>query len=247
MNNNKISVAIITKNEEANIERAINSVKWADEIVVCDTGSTDRTVKICQQNNCKVFSIAWEGFGKAKQAAVDKTSNNWVLTLDADEVVTVELQNDIKKILEQPKFNCYYIKRKSFYLGKEIKHCGWNNDYPKRLFDKRRARYNDDTLHESLIVEGVRGRIESCLLHYPYLDISHHFTKINTYSELAANKLIKAGKRFSIFSSVFFCVAKFINMYIIKLGFLDGKAGFILSFNSAIGVYLKYIKTCKTK
>lgn len=241
----KLSVAIITKNEESNIERAIKSVFWADEIVVCDTGSSDNTIKICLENNCKVFSITWEGFGKAKQSAVDKTSNNWVLSLDADEVVTTELMNEIKTILQMPKFNCYYIKRKSFYLGKEIKHCGWNNDYPKRLFDKRKAKFNDESLHESLIVEGERGKINSHLEHYTYPTIYYHFAKMNTYSDIAANKLINAGKRFSLLSSILFGVVKFVNMYIIKLGFLDGKVGFLLSLNSAIGVYLKYIKTCK--
>jgi len=243
----KLSVAIITKNEEANIGRLLSSILWVDEIIVCDTGSTDRTIQICNEYKCKVYSINWEGFGKAKQSAVDKTSNNWVLSLDADEYVTEELKEELIAVLSCPKFNCYYIKRSSFYLGKEIKHCGWNNDFPKRLFDKRKAKYNDDILHESLIVDGERGRINSKLLHYPYQSISQHIKKMNEYSDLAAQKLSDKKKKYSILSSIFLGFAKFLNMYFIKLGFMDGKEGLLLCLNSAIGVYLKYIKTCKTR
>jgi len=243
----KISAVVITKNEEKNIDRLLKSIDWVDEIILCDTGSSDNTMIIAQSFNCKVYSIEWKGFGIAKQTAVNFASNNWILSVDADEEVTVELKKSIIGILENPIYNCYYIKRKTFYLNKEIKFCGWGNDFPKRLFDKRFGNFNDDPIHESLIIGGGRGRIVEPLLHYSYPTIYAHVNKMNFYSDIAADKMISSGKKSSIFRALIFGFGKFIGMYFIKLGFLDGRPGFLLCINSAIGVYLKYVKTWKAK
>lgn len=243
----KISAVIITKNEEKNIERLLKSLEWVDEIIVCDTGSSDSTINIARNYNCKIFSIDWQGFGHAKRQAVEKAENDWVLSVDADEEVSFELKNEIIEILKNPKYNCYYIKRIPFYLGKKINFCGWRNDFPKRLFNKKFGNFNADPIHESLVIDGERGKIMAPLLHYTYPNISTHFTKMNLYSDIASEKLKINNHSSSIFASIFFGIVKFIQMYFFKLGFLDGRVGFILCLNSAIGVYLKYIKTWKTK
>jgi glycosyltransferase involved in cell wall biosynthesis len=245
--NNKLSATIITYNEEKNIERCLKSLHWVDEIVVIDSYSKDNTVEICKKYNCNVLQTKWLGFGKTKQLAVDNAVNEWVLSIDADEEVTPELQKKIKEILFDPKSNGYYIKRKSFYLGHEIKYCGWNNDYPVRLFDKNFGNFNDKEVHESVKINSEKLKIHEPLLHFTYPTVTSHIEKVNRYSSLAAGELINKRKHYSIFSAIIFGFVKFINMYLLKLGFLDGKIGLILCYNSAFGVYLKYIKTWQIK
>ena len=244
---NKISTVIITKNEEANIVRCLKSISWVDEIVVVDSYSQDNTVEICRKYNCKVIQNKWMGFGKNKKLAVEQASNSWILSIDADEEVTEALKLMIEKILEDPKFNGYNIKRTSFYLGKKIKYCGWNRDFPLRLFNKKFGNFNEKEVHESVKIIGEKRQIESPLFHYTYPTINSHIRKMNLYSELSAAELINKGKHYSILSSVIFGIAKFVNMYFIKLGILDGKVGFILCYNSAFGIYLKYVKTWRIK
>lgn len=237
--NNKLSVTIITKNEEDNIQRCLNSVKWADEIVVVDSGSTDKTVDICKlYPNCKVHYIPWQGFGKQKQTAINLTKNDWVLSLDADEEISQELKEDIKRILDNPLANGYKIKRKSYFLNKIINHCGWNNDYTLRLFNRFKGKFNQKLVHESVNIEGNATIINSPIIHYTYPKIEDHVTKMIRYSKLGAmNKKANA----SIVNALIRGFLKFFKMYFLKLGFLDGKRGFILCFNSGFGVYLKYI------
>lgn len=236
---NSLSVAIITKNEEKNISRCLNSVTWVDEIVVVDSGSQDRTKDICLEFNCKFYERDWQGYGETKQIAVDLCTNGWVLVLDADEVVTEELQRSIKNILQDPQFLGYKIKRNSFYLGQRIEHCGWGKDYPLRLFKKDQGGFNDKIVHESIEIEGPIGKIEQPMQHFTYPTIEEHINKMTKYAKLGASQSDKKTGRLSkaIFSGIF----KFIKMYFLKLGFLDGKKGFLLCINSAFGVYLKYI------
>jgi glycosyltransferase involved in cell wall biosynthesis len=192
---NQISVAIITKNEENNIERCLNSIKWADEIVVVDSGSVDKTVHICQAAKAKVILSDWLGFGKTKQFAVENCSNQWILVLDADEIITDELKNKIRKILENPHFSGYRIKRKSFYLKKMIQHCGWDKDYTLRLFDKEKGRFNDKIVHESVVIpDGKIGKIEEPILHYTYPTLASHFSKMISYASLGAQQDFNKGK-----------------------------------------------------
>ncbi|MDD3050245.1 MAG: glycosyltransferase family 2 protein [Candidatus Cloacimonetes bacterium] len=241
---NKLSVAIITKNEERNIGRCLKSVQWADEIVVVDSGSSDKTIDICQKFNCKIVETEWLGFGKTKQLAVNNCSHDWVLSIDADEELTTELQNRIKTILQNPDAEGYYIKRMSFYLNKLIQHCGWNHDFPLRLFNRRNGSFNEKIVHEAIEVNGTVKKIKEVMFHYTYPTISFHIQKIDFYSTLGAERI--SDKRSSISKAVMRGLFKFIKMYIIQLGFLDGKIGFVLSVNSAYGVYLKYIKLWET-
>ncbi len=238
----KFSVAIITKNEEKNIGRCLESVKWADEIVIVDSGSTDKTLKICRKYNCKIIESEWLGFGKTKKFAVDSATNNWILSIDADEEVTPDLKKKILEILDNPKFNGYKIKRKSFYINKWINHCGWNKEYKLRLFNKQFGNFNEQMVHESVKLNGKIAKINKILKHYTYPNISSHLQKIDRYSKLFATELFKNGKKTSIFMAILKGKIKFLQMYFLQLGFLDGKEGFILSLNSAYGVYLKYLK-----
>ena len=164
--NRKLSVTIITLNEEKNIERCLRSVQWADEIIVTDSGSTDRTVEICRKYTDKVLQIEWLGFGKTKKFAVDAATNDWIFSIDADEQVTDELKNKIQQIMKKPSAQAYRIKRKSLYLGKIINHCGWGRDYPLRLFDRKAGNFNDKLVHETVEITGKILKINEPLLHY---------------------------------------------------------------------------------
>lgn len=242
---NKISAVIITQNEELNIERCLKSLQWADEIVVVDSGSTDKTIEICEKYNCSIVHSEWLGFGRTKKVAVNAASNNWIFSIDSDEEATSELRNQIIEILANPKFYAYRVKRKSFYLGKMINHCGWGSDYPLRLFNREHGNFNDKEVHESVDINWEGSKIESPLLHYTYPTIELHVSKTNRYTDLQAMELYKQGKQFSIIAAVLLGLNKFINMYLFKFGILDGKEGFILSSIASFGVYLKYVKLWK--
>ncbi len=244
---NNLSVTIVTKNEEKNIERCLKSLTWVDEIVVLDTGSTDSTREICQKYNCKIVNSDWKGFGRTKKRAVDSAKNNWILSVDSDEEVTKELQSKIIMILNSPKNNAYRIKRSSFYLDRMIKHCGWNSDYPLRLFNKEFGNFNDREIHEfvEMTDENNIGKIEEPLLHYTYPTIDSHIAKANRYSTLQAEEMKQKGKSYSLITAKVLAINKFVNMYFLRLGFLDGKEGFILCSIASFGVYLKYIKLWK--
>lgn len=238
----KISVTIITKNESHNIERCLNSLSWADEIIVVDSGSTDNTLEICKKFNCKTYSIEWMGFGKTKQFCVDKASNDWIFSIDADEVVSEDLKKAINNIDYDDSIYGYYIKRKSFYLGRLINFSGWRNDYPLRLFNRKFGRFTLDIVHEQVIVEGKTKRINQFMFHHTYPDISSHLQKIDHYSRLGAEKQFARGKKSGIIKPLLRGFFKFLRTYFIKLGFLDGKEGFILACISSFGVSMKYYK-----
>jgi len=237
-----ISVVIITKNEEPVIERCLQSVQWADEIVVVDNGSTDQTPQICRQYGCKVVESEWLGFGLTKQLAVNSATHNWIFSIDSDEVMSEELKDRILKILTEPDQKGYRIKRISYYLGKRIKHCGWDRDYQLRLFNRNFGNFNDRIVHESVHIASDVGKIEEPLFHYTYPTIRSHIAKMNRYSELGAEQLFRKGKSASLGGAVIRGAVKFLKMYLLQRGFLDGRIGFLLSWNSALGVYLKYVK-----
>lgn len=238
----KLSVTIITKNEEKNIKRCLDSVSWADEIVVVDSGSTDRTLEICRQQNCRIIETKWLGFGPTKKLAVDSASFQWIFSIDADEEMTSQLRDRVKTILQNPDADGYRIKRDSFYLDRIIKHCGWDRDYPLRLFNKNRGNFNDKIIHESVRINGTVNRIKEPLRHYTYPSFESHIQRMNRYSSLGAEKAQKDGKKATMVGAIFRGSFKFLKMYFLQRGFLDGKLGFILSWNSAFGVYLKYLK-----
>ncbi|RLC46307.1 MAG: glycosyltransferase family 2 protein [Candidatus Cloacimonadota bacterium] len=240
---NSLSVVIITKNEENNIKRCLQSVKWADEIVVVDTGSTDRTLEICEKYGCHIIETEWLGFGKTKQLGVNCAANDWILSIDADEEVTSELTEEIRQLLSKDNLkNGYRIKRTSFYLKKWIRYSGWNRDYPLRLFNRKYGNFNENFVHESVRIRGKIGKIDKVLRHYTYPNLTTYIQKIEHYANLRAEEAVKKGKRASVFNAIFHGLFKFLKMYLLNTGFLDGTVGLVLSINSAFSVYLKYLK-----
>ncbi len=237
----RISAVIITKNEAQNIERCLKALTCVDEVVVLDTGSVDSTVEICEKLGCKVSQCAWEGFGKAKRRAVELASNDWILSIDADEVLAPALQAEISN-LAKIGFGkrAYRIKRRSFYLGKLIRFCGWSNDAPLRIFNRSRGNFNDKTVHESVVTSDPRLTLKNYMLHYTYPTLESHFNKMRLYAELGASREHEQGHKSDSISPYLRAVAKFFKMFILKFGFLDGYRGFLLCKNSAWGVWYKY-------
>ena len=237
----KLSVTIITKNESANITRCLNSVSWADEIVVVDSGSTDDTLKICRRYKCRIIESEWLGFGKTKQLAVDQADNDWILSIDADEELTPELQKEIRELADFDFHNrAYKIKRNSYYLGQKIRFCGWQNDAPLRLFNKNEGSFNDKAVHESVVTSQQISILKHRMEHYTYPTLESHFRKMKFYGDIAAEQLKKRGRKTSPFSAYIRGIIKFCKMYLFQLGFLDGLNGFRLCKNSAWGVWYKY-------
>jgi glycosyltransferase involved in cell wall biosynthesis len=239
----KISAIIITYNEEKNIRRCLSSIGWVDEIVVVDSESTDDTKKIASEFTPRVFDIKWEGFGKVKDYAKNKAFNHWILSVDADEVVTEDLKDEILRVIESEKLlNGYYIPRKSNFLGKWIKHGGWYPDYVLRLFKKDRAKFDHSLVHEKVEVNGGIGYLKNDLLHYTDPNFEHYLEKLNSYTSLGAEELFRKGKRAKLLDIIFRPLAVFFKMYFVKKGFWDGLYGFILAVCSAFHVFSKYVK-----
>jgi glycosyltransferase involved in cell wall biosynthesis len=239
----KLSVVIITYNEEENILRCVNSVNGlADEIVIVDSLSTDRTAEICRSAGCKVIPHAFEGYGQQKQFAVDHAANDWILSLDADEVVTPELKAEIKALMEQDSIPCdgYRICFSLFYMGRELRRFG---SHSLRLFDRRKSRFRVVMVHESVEADGTIGNLKGRIIHYSYRDLSHHFQKINSYTSRAAEENAKDGKHYRKAWVAFKFPVSFFIYYFIRLGILDGYPGFLWSFFAALYGSLKVAKT----
>lgn len=240
-----LSVSIITKNEELNIRRCLESVKWADEIIVVDSGSTDTTLDICRSYNCRIIETEWLGFGPTKQVGVIEASNNWVLSIDADEAVGDELKEQILLSIQSGKSYAFNIKRISYYLRKRIQYSGWQTDYPLRLFNKQYGNFNNANVHEAVVMNkdyDTIFTIQAPLYHYPYQSISSHINKINLYTQLGAEKLFNQGKKAHLTYALLSGLIKFLKMYFIKRGVLDGKEGFVLAVLSGFSSTLKYVK-----
>jgi glycosyltransferase involved in cell wall biosynthesis len=248
----KLSVVIITFNEEANILRALQSVKpIADEIVVVDSMSTDRTVRICTEFGCRVIQREFDGYGTQKQFATDQASHDWILSIDADEQITDELQKEIRELfsdLKDPtsggiRHPAYRIPRSIHFMGRMLNHSGVGKEFLLRLFDRTKCRFTNVAVHEEVEVQGSAGKLQGLLIHYSYRDISHHLEKINTYTSLAAEDYISRGRSFTKFCFIMKFPATFISFYILRGGFLDGYPGFMWSFLAAVYATLKVAKT----
>ncbi len=242
----KLSVTIITHNEEANIRRTLESVKWADEIIVVDSGSTDRTVAVCREYTDKVIQQEWPGYARQKNFAIDRARGDWVLSLDADEPVEPALADEIRGIIARTdSFDGYRIPRKTFFLGKQIRYGGWYPDYNLRLFRKGKGRFEERAVHEAIKVEGSVGNTRHALLHYAYPDLASYVNSINRYSTLAVTVMAEkgiSGFKASWVNILFRPVFTFILKYCFRLGFLDGKQGLILNLFHAYYVFTKYAK-----
>jgi glycosyltransferase involved in cell wall biosynthesis len=240
---NPISVVVIAKNEAENLPRLLISVDWADEILVADTGSDDNTREVAAKPGVRVIELGWEGFGKTKQKAVEAASNEWILSLDADEEISDQLRHKLIKLRTELKPGiAYKIKRISHYMGKKIRFCGWQNDAPLRLFNRQQAKFNTKQVHEGVKTKVKVDTIKEPLYHYTYPMLKDHWNKMNFYTSLNVTEKFRQDRKYTVFGALLKGFWKFILMYFIRQGFRDGKAGFILCENSAIGQYLKYLK-----
>jgi glycosyltransferase involved in cell wall biosynthesis len=240
---NALSVVIVARDEAGNIERCVKSVGWADEVLVVDTGSRDETVAIGRRMGARVEELAWEGFGRTRRRAVELARHDWVLSVDADEVVTEGLRDEVRALLRSgPSCAAYRIPRRSSYLGHRIRHCGWGHDRVTRLFDRRKGTFVELPVHEYVRVDGAVGKLRAPLEHYPYPDVATHVRKMNRYADLSAEILHEKGRRSSPAGAALRGTVRFVRMYVLQAGFLDGREGFLLCVNSARGVRRKYRK-----
>ena len=201
---NRLSVVIITLNEEKNITDCLESVKWADEIIVVDSGSQDKTVEICKRYTQFIYDVRWQGFGKQKNASVDLAHYDWILNVDADERVTPELKDEIQVLLKQKiDFQGYFISRKSYFGKRLILNCGWFPDYSIRFFNKQAGRFNEVQVHESVQIKGKTGYLKNSLIHYTYKNISDFLIRMNRYSTLAADDLFASKTKWAVLKMIF--------------------------------------------
>jgi glycosyltransferase involved in cell wall biosynthesis len=237
-----LSVIIITKNEAEHIDRCLASVRWADEIIVLDSGSVDNTVELCRTYTDKVFVTDWPGFGVQKQRALAKAQGDWVLSIDADEIVTPELKEEIAVALQQEHYMGYEIPRLSSYCGRQMRHGGWWPDYVLRLFRRECGQFTNSVVHERLVVQGETGQLATPLLHDAFVNLDEVLHKVNSYSMLGAKMLYHRGVRSSLSKAVFKGFWTFIRTYWLQAAFLDGRQGLMLSISNAEGTYYKYLK-----
>ncbi|MDD3089512.1 MAG: methyltransferase domain-containing protein [Candidatus Omnitrophica bacterium] len=240
----KVSVVLITRNEESRVRNALGSVRWADEIIVVDSGSSDNTLKVVGEFTDKVYSRNFDDFSSQKNFAVSKCSNEWVLSLDADEIVSEKLKNDIQRAVGSPEGRtAFAVKRVNRLFGGVLSHSG-GGDYPVRLFLREKARFVQP-IHEYLHVDGETGRLEGELVHNSTGDITAEYRKTDEYTELEAVWLLKRNIRPDLLKMIFFPPAVFLKLYFVKKGFLDGRAGLIYAAVSARYCFIKYAKARK--
>ena len=239
-----LSAILITRNEEANLEDCLASLDGlATQIVVVDTQSTDRTLAIAQRYGALISSPPdWPGFGPQKNRALDLASEDWVLSLDADERLTPELRVEIMGVLDKPQTDCYAIPRLSWYCGRFMRHSGWTPDYVDRLFKRGSARFSTDLVHERLIPKGPVLRLKNQMLHYSFMNLAQVQEKMERYSTASAQQAFARGKTASPLKAILHGAWSFFRTYILRAGFLDGPQGFSLALANAKGSYLRYIK-----
>jgi len=236
-----ISTIVIAYNEERNIERCLKSVvPFSDEIIVVDSGSTDRTVEISQRYATRVITREWMGYGRQKRFAMEQATRPWVFSIDADEEVSPGLLEEIESL--DFTRDGYEMPRKAWYLNRWIEHGGWYPGYILRLFNREKGSFTDDLVHECVGVTGSVGRLKHDLYHYTYRDVSHHVQKMNEFTTLAARQMFEAGRRAGVHNMVLFPFLEFIKVYVVKRGFMDGLAGFAISSLHSYYVFLKYTK-----
>jgi glycosyltransferase involved in cell wall biosynthesis len=239
-----ISVCIICFNEEQNIRRCLDSCTWADEIIVVDSMSQDKTVTIAREYTDMVYQKAWPGYLEQKSFALSKANGVWILSLDADEEISAYLRDEIlTEIRKTEAKDGYRIPRRSFYQGRWINHSGFYPDKQLRLFRSAKGRWTGGRVHEKVEIRGTVGELKSDILHYPYRGIiSGQLQTVNSFSSLIAQDMHESGKQYRLSLLLLHPVFKFLEVYVLKLGFLDGFAGFVISVTSAYAIFVRYVK-----
>lgn len=237
----KISAYVMAKNEERCIEKCLSSLSWCDEIILGDTGSTDKTIQIAKSLGAKVLQTSFEGFGATRNKIVNTIEADWIVCFDADEVCTEELKQEILSNIFENNSSALIAPRKNFLVGQEVKHSGWCPDFRHPVaFRKSDCKYEEKILHETLEVKGQTKRLKSSFEHHSYPTLKSYMDKINKYSVLGAEELIRKKKKIKMASAASHSFFKFIRHYFINLGFLDGWTGLTIAIASAYGTFFKY-------
>ncbi|HVE88625.1 MAG TPA: glycosyltransferase family 2 protein [Burkholderiaceae bacterium] len=239
----RLSVAIITLNEERNLAECLVSAAFADEIVVVDGGSRDRTCEIARAAGARVIDAPdWQGFGIQKNRAIDACAGEWVLSIDADERIPRALREEILATLRDSAFDVYEMPRSSYYCGRFMRHSGWWPDHVQRLFRRGSARFSAAPVHESLETGKRVGRLNHPIEHWSYRTMEQVLDKVNHYSSLSAPVVLQRGSKPTLLTAIVHGVGAFVRTYFLKRGFLDGAHGFMLAVSNAEGSYYRYIK-----
>lgn len=241
---NKLSVVVITLNEEKNIARCLESIRWADELIIVDSGSSDQTCAIAEEQfGARVFHQGWPGDGPQKRFGIEQASNDWCLVLDADEELSPELAASMQRALTSGSASCYKIHRRSYFLGKILKHGDWGRDWIVRLFDKTRHQYTNPVAHSRLDVRKAdASALDGFLIHHSQEDMFLSIKKLNDYSTISAQMMAERGRKSSSLNAVFRGYFAFFRSYFMRMGFLDGIHGYLCARNIGLGAYLKHIK-----
>ncbi len=244
----RLSVAVITWNEEERLRACLESVAWANEIIVVDAESTDKTVQLAREFTDRIWVRPWPGFVAQKNFALDQAAGEWVLSLDADEQVTPDLRREIEVVLAQDgPCDGYAIPRKNFFWGAWVRHGRLYPDYQRRLFRRGRGRFLERLVHESVEIQGTVGRFDSPLLHHSYRNLDEFLQRSNRYSTLAAEEWTRRGVRVGPTDLIFRPLGRFLSMYLLHLGFLDGWRGFLLAGLYAHYVFLRTAKVWESR
>ena len=239
-----VSVSIIAKNAMPRIQETLESIKWADEIIVLDSGSTDNTVEICKQYTDKVYETDWPGFGIQFQRGLDKCSGDWLISIDADEVITDTLKDEILAAIDNApeEVNGFAFPRLSHLCGTPIHYCGWRPDYVPRVFRKGFVKYTTNLVHPKPVIDGKTAKLKNDLIHYSFDSVASLLDKANSYSSLGAMDMLNQNKQSTIVKALYKGAWAFIRTYFLRRGFLDGKYGLIIAISNAEGTYYKYAK-----
>jgi len=240
----KISAYIIAFNEERNIGDAVKSVLWADEVVVVDSFSTDRTVEIATELGARVVQVAFEGFGKLRNSAIAATRFEWVFSLDTDERCTEKARDEMRRLVELPDAkDAYYTPRRNSFMGQEIKHCGWYPDYRQpQLFRRTALLFGDDMVHEGFTIQGTVGYMVNFIRQEPYRDLTQMCTKLERYATLGAEKMKQKGKSATMGGALLHGLSSFARIFFVKKGILDGWPGFVIALANGEYTFYKYAK-----
>ncbi len=243
-----LSIVYIVRDEEECLASSLNSVSFADEIIVADTGSTDGTVDLATSLGAKVISIDFDGFGTTKQRAIEHATHEWVLSIDADEIVTADLASSIRQVMKDGIHSGYSLIRHTWFLGKQIRHGGWGKNKIMRLFRNGSGKFTEDIVHEKIVVQGSTGILSGVLEHHSITNFADYLKKLDEYSTLGAKKLLEKNKRnVGITQGIFDGIRVFLRMYILKAGWLDGAHGAVLAVSSGYARFLRQAKAVLIK
>jgi glycosyltransferase involved in cell wall biosynthesis len=243
-----LSVALITRNEAANLPRTLASVRWVNEIVVVDSGSTDATLDLARKAGARVFEESWKGFAAQKNSAITHATGDWILSLDADEEVSPELAQEIQVLLAgEPAFSAWRIPRLNHFLGCPLRHGGYWPDPKLRLFRRGAAQFADRPVHETMHTDGPAGSLKGPLIHHCYPTLSDYVEHMNRYSSIAAEAIVASGRagsswRWLAWNTLLNPAATFLYNYVFRLGFLDGRAGLLQHINHSFYIHWKFAK-----